>query len=113
MIGILMEKGLFVIERSTVTGRDPLGKPVTSTVDIGPIDGRLEQATTTEGGDDTIVLSKFRGFMPYGTPLRAGDRVRARGLRFEVDGAPSVEEIPGFPALANVAVTLRYVGPVM
>lgn len=112
MIGMLMERGLFVIERSTVTGRDPLGKPVTSTVDIGPLDGRLEQATTAEGGDDTIVLSKFRGFMRAGADVRAGDRVRARGLRFEVDGAPSVETITGFPALSNVAATLRYVGPV-
>jgi hypothetical protein len=110
MMGMLFEEDLFTIERDAGTTRDPLGKPVTAYVDVATVDGRLEQVTSAEG--EAFVVDKWRAFMPMGTDLRAGDRVRARGVRYEVQGTPSVERIPGFAALSNVAAFLRYVGPV-
>ncbi|WP_394620946.1 hypothetical protein JNUCC0626_18185 [Lentzea sp. JNUCC 0626] len=110
MIGLLMEEDLFTVLRYGVTGRDPLGKPVTSIVARSTTDGRLEQATTAEG--EAFVVDKFRGFFPIGTDVRPGDEVQARSRKYVVEGSPSVERIPGFSALSNVAATLKYVGPV-
>lgn len=111
MLLALMEPGLFDIERPGGVTRDPLGNVEDAyTVVARGLPGRLEQATSHEAGDDTIVVSKWRGFLLAGTDLRSGDRLRARGHRYEVEGAPSEEHIPGFPAIANVSVTLSYIG---
>lgn len=110
MIGLLMERDLFTVVRKLPAGKDSLGRPKTATISRATSDGRLEQTTTVEG--EAFVVNRYRAFFPVGTELHADDEIECRGDRYTVQGAPSVERVPGFPAISNLAATLQYVGPV-
>lgn len=110
MIHLLMERDLFTVIRYGSSFRDPLGKMVRSEISRTVTDGRLEQMTSVEG--EAFVVGKFRAYFPVNTPLHADDEVLARGVRYQVQGEPSVESVPGMAAVSNVSAVLTYLGPV-
>lgn len=73
--------------------------------------GRIWQDTTLEAtvGRDTAT-AVWRGVLPPGTAVDAGDRIEWSGQVFEVQGAPA----PVYDAseLDHLEVTLRWSGPV-
>lgn len=105
-----MTKDLFTIVKRGPGPRDPLGKPTTVVLSRKVTDGRLEQSGTAEG--ETFVVNEFRAFFPLRTDVSSGDTVEAEGLSYTVEGQPSVERIPGFPAVSNLTARLTYVGTV-
>lgn len=110
MIAALMEPGLFTVVKRLAAGKDSLNRPVTANISRKVSDGRLEQTASVEG--EAFVVNRYRAFFPISTDVSADDSVECRGSLYTVEGAPSVERVPGFPALDNIAAVLRYVGPV-
>lgn len=108
MIRRLMGHRADIVHRSR-TGEDRRGNPtVTETGrDVGVL-CRLEQSATTEG---TVgVVDQWRAYFLPGTNISALDVVEEGGRRFEVQGTPSNERVPGFPQADHIAATLKYIG---
>jgi hypothetical protein len=104
-----MEPGLIVIVRSTITGKDALGRPTVTTTRSAPVNGLLRATGTVEG--EAFVVDEYVATLPLGTDLRAADKVEARGLVYTVQGSPFATTIPR-TSIGVLTARLKYVGPV-
>lgn len=110
MIGNLLGQRVTLVQIG-VTGRDPLGKPKTGeTSRTSDIPARLEQRGSQEG--DAYVVNSWVAYLPAGTEVSERDVLIEGSRRFEVEGTPALNSVPGFPAADHLAVSLKYVGEV-
>lgn len=102
--------GSFVtVIRQGVTGRDPLGsETVGETSRTEGVRARLEQRGSKEG--DAYVVNAWQAYLPVGSDVRERDVILWDGRRFEVEGTPAVQRVPGFPSADHLDVALKYVG---
>lgn len=105
----LMEPGLFVIRRHTVSGKDALGRPTTTVTPSAPVAGILRPTGTVEG--EAFVVDEYAATLPLGTDLRADDEVEARGAVYTVEGTPFPTAIPR-TKIGVLTARLKYIGPV-
>lgn len=109
MIAALMGSTVTVV-RQGVTGKDPLGKAIVGEISRVTVPARLEQRGSEEG--DAYVVNSWAAYLPASTEVKERDVLIEGDRRFQVEGTPALNRIPGFPAADHLAVNLKYVGEV-
>lgn len=98
-----------ILHRVATGGTDRYGNPTytTTEVNVPGVAVRVVSSTETPGEGGSSLATVLEMVFPPGTTVGANDRVRARGLVYEVDGEPQVETDPMVGGDAGVKVIAR------
>jgi hypothetical protein len=98
-----------VLLRRTVSGRDAYGSDVYATTEVSVAGCSVLDLRPVESGpkSTTRVVTTGRVIMPPGTVVTAVDRLRVRGLVYDIDGQGVEQDDPMHPTDGPVEVNIR------
>lgn len=96
---------LIIILRRTKTGVDRYGNDRYVTAEIPVVGAAVRPLDSDEQGQKTTTAVEV--VVPPGTPVGQVDRLRVRGLVYEIDGEPEMTSDPATGVAAGVRVVAR------
>lgn len=100
------------LKRRTVSGQDPLGNDVFTTVDVAVAGVFAPRGSIEQLQGQDIITTQPVVYLPTGTDVDAVDAVTVNGSLYEVDGEPNVwppHPLTGWQPEYSVEVRLRRV----
>lgn len=100
-----------VLLRRTVTGKDAYQSDTYTTTEVSIAGASVLDLRPVEepAGSKTRVITTGRVILPPGTAVQAVDRIRVRGLTYDVDGQGVDQDDPMHPTDGPVEISIRRV----